>query len=443
VSFRVEEYKRPTFEIVLDDSLYVEGDSCVVRGRALHYDGTPLRAARVTGTYRWQPSRFYFYNKVRPQGEVQRLDTLETDDRGQFAYKLKIEREQGDVMPLRSTLSVTVDVLSQQGETHHADNWYWRTNEPSFLPDQERVDSAFIVRCENDIFAPGKPGRIAVTTNLSDVYLHYTLSAAGEVWTDSMVCLGHETYVLDIPYEEKYDQSATVSFCFVKGGRVYNDTKVLLLAQPDNHLQPHWDTFRNLLQPGQREEWRLTLCRPDGTPADANLMVALYDASLDYFAHHAWNFGAYRSYRTYSVSYHPVWREYPNYKARVWYNQKLKKEPGIRLSAINTSLYNVKVYSSHLYSGGGARRLMEAKVASATQMRLAGAAPGVNVRGMELYETVTTTGAQYDSIEEDAAEMAEEESGEAAIRVPMRENFNETAFFYPQLRTDKNGQVTL
>lgn len=443
VFFRVEEYKRPTFEIVLDDSLYVEGDSCVVRGRALHYDGTPLRAARVTGTYRWQPSRYFYYNKVRPQGEIQRLDTLETDDRGQFAYKLKIDRGQGDVMPLRSTLSVTVDVLSQQGETHHAENWYWRTNEAPLCSEQERVDSAFIVRCENGNFAPGSPGRITVTTNLSDVYLHYTLSAAGEVWMDSMVCLDHETYVLDIPYEEKYDQSVSVSFCFVKGGRVYNDTKQILLAQPDERLRPHWDTFRNLLQPGQREEWRLTLRRPDGTPADANLMVTLYDASLDYFARHAWNFGAYRSYRTYSVSYRPVWREHPNYEARVWYNQKLKKEPGIRLSAINTSLYNVKVYSPHLYSGKGARRLMEAKVASTAQMRLAGAAPGVNVRGMELYESAATTGAQYDSIEEDAAEMAEEESGESAIRVPMRENFNETAFFYPRLRTDKNGQVTI
>ena len=440
VYFRVEEYKRPTFEVQLDDSLYVNGDSCEVRGTAKNYDGSPLRGARVTGTYRWQMP-WVIYGKRYPRNiEPIPLDTIETDDEGRFGYKLRMKDEELGIGARRQSLTVNVDVLSQQGETHNAQHWYRSTIEPKPVPEPVKVDSTFLVRCVADTFAIGKPGRIEVTTKLHDIYLFYTLSAAGKIWKDEMVRLSDETFVLDIPYREEYDQSLAASFCFVKEGRVYQDMKTIWLAKPDNQLRAHWETFRDLVQPGQQEEWRLTLHRPDGTPADANLMVAMYDASLDYFARHQWHFDIGRGHRTYVVPFHAAQRiSLGLLNSGGWYNQKTKKVRGIEQTYINPELFQVGAYTRAMGRGpimykAAANTMMVAsaapKAAMVEESAMADAAP---MNASVMRETVVQT---------DADEGAEAETAET-ISVPMRENFNETAFFYPQLRTDDKGQVSI
>ena len=439
VYFRVEEYKRPTFEVTLEDSLYVVGDSCVeVRGAAKNYEGTPLRGARVTGTYSWRNPWFYYEKFNSRENETQKLDTIETDDKGVFRYRFKVlksDLEQNrSWIGSRRMLNVNVDVLSQQGETHNAQHWYWRIRETIDPPQPAKVDSTFLVRCVKDTFSLAQPGRIEVTTKLHDVYLHYTLSAAGKMWKDDVVRLDNETFAFDIPYREEYDQSLTASFCFVKNGKVNTAERTIYLARPDNQLRAHWDTFRDLLQPGQKEEWRLTLRRPDGTAADANLMLALYDASLDYFVNHRWSFNIYRNHRTYEMSFHDVTHYYSGSSANAWYNQKTKKVREIEFSQIDGQYFQSRVYSRNLYYGAGGPRLL-AKSASATNavMEEAAVAREVSMDAVQDNKVVTR-----------GEEGTEEESEETSLpAVKMRENFNETAFFMPQLRTNKDGQVVV
>ena len=436
VYFRVEEYKRPTFEVMLEDSLFVVGDSCVeVRGTAKNYEGTPLRGARVTGTYRWRTPWFYYERYNSRLDEAEKLDTIETDDKGGFSYRFKVEKSELEPKRWgsRRMLLVNVDVLSQQGETHNAQHWYWRIRETVEPPAPTKVDSTFLVRCVKDTFAVEQPGRIEVTTNLHHVYLYYTLSAAGKVWKEDMVHLDNETFALDIPYREEYDQSLTASFCFVKNGKVYTSERTIYLARPENRLQAHWDTFRDLLQPGQKEEWRLTLRRPDGTPADANLMLTLYDASLDYFVNHRWDFSIYRGHRTFGLSFHEVGRYYPSSSANVWYNQKTKKVRDLEFSEIDGQYFQSRVYSPDLYYGAGGPRLL-AK----------GATRGAVMEDGAVMREVAMEATQNNAVAAKADEATEEESEETALpAVKMRENFNETAFFVPQLRTNKDGQVTI
>ena len=431
--FRVEEYKRPTFEVLLDDSLYVQDGSCEVRGTARNYDGTPLRGARVTGTYLWRTPWIYREKHLPMMDENLKLDTLETDDQGRFTYRLAMT-----TYNWRPSLSVNVDVLSATGESHNASHWYWRINEPKPNPEPVKVDSTFLVRCVVDSFAVDRPGRIEVTTNLSDVYLFYTLSAAGRIWKDEMVKISRETFVLDIPYKKEYDQSLTASFCFVKEGHVYAEARTIRLVRPDNQLRAHWDTFRDLVQPGQQEEWRLTLRRPDGTPADANLMVAMYDASLDYFTNHRWRFEWGRGHRVFGVPFQVIARINTgllNFGG--WYNQKTKKVRDLSFTKIDDNLFQVKAYTRAL---GSAPILYKSNTS-------------VRVRGTGSVEMASYDGLADESLQgkiggltlkESTVESKEEEaSEEESLVVPIRENFNETAFFLPQLRTDKNGQVVI
>ena len=431
IGFRVEEYKRPTFEVTLCDSVRTVGDSIVVSGVAKTYEGSPLRGARVTGTFRWSHPWVYYRIGKRPADfEQERFDTLLTDDKGQFEYTL-YKPEQN------LSLQVNVDVLSQHGESHDAHRTYWRRlMMPEPVP--EKVDSTFLVRCVSDTFSLARPGRIEVTTNLRDVYLHYTLAAAGKVWVDTMVCLSNETKAFDIPYRPDYDQSVTASFCFAQHERMFTDSRTLYLAQPDKQLRMRWDTFRDLLQPGQKEEWRLTLLNPDGTPAKANVMMAMYDASLDYFGRHDWHFGFYRGHRTYGVPFHVDWRGQSGVNAMANYYQKTKKERALSLSYINPELFEVGAYTRAMGRGpilykAAANTMM---VASAAPMAATEESADMGSAAMMREAKVATTN---DGVEQAEEEVEEEET----VAVPMRENFDETAFFYPQLRTNKDGQASI
>ena len=59
---------------------------------------------------------------------------------------------------------------------------------------------------------------------------------------------------------------------------------------PEKNLRMEWTSFRDRLQPGQQEEWRLRVSLPDGTPAKAQLMASLYDASLAKILPYTWQF---------------------------------------------------------------------------------------------------------------------------------------------------------
>ena len=435
--FRVEEYKRPTFEVVLDDSLYVRGDSCEVRGTARNYDGSALRSARVTGTYRWTVPWVYS-TKRRPQSESLPLDTVETDDRGRFVYVLATP---SDRIALRRSLSVNVDVLSQQGETHNAQHWYWRSREPQPKPEPERVDSTFLVRCVTDTFAIGTPGRIEVTTTLRDACLFYTLAAAGRVWKNEMVRLNNETFALDIPYREEYDQSVAVSFCMVRDGRVYNQNVTIWLRQPDNRLRLHWDTFRDLLQPGQQEEWRLSVRRPDGQPAAANVMLAMYDASLDYFTSHDWHFDVSRRHRLFSVPYQASSRLIPGIMDfGSWFHQKTRKERPIALTDINAELFQVRAYTRAVGGRMYYKAANTVMLTSAAPMAVAESSADMDDAGTAM----RLRGTEEKAVMREVAVTEEQDDAEEeTLSVPMRENFDETAFFYPRLHTDQDGQVAI
>ena len=64
----------------------------------------------------------------------------------------------------------------------------------------------------------------------------------------------------------------------------------IVRPRPDKELRLSWTSFRDRLQPGTEETWRLRVTLPNGRPAPAQLMATLYDASLDAFKPHVWSY---------------------------------------------------------------------------------------------------------------------------------------------------------
>ncbi len=395
VSFRVEEYKRPTFTVAFADTLALSSDSLLLSGQAVRYDGAPMSGVRVTGkaiNSRWL--RTFSSNETR-------LDTIYADQNGCFTYRLSRDS-------LTTSVGIQVDVLSGYGEQQSATRWY-RIAGRDLQPNEAKVDSAFVFTCVRDTFSLDEPAYITVYSNLSDVHLYYTLSANGQIVSDTLMTFSADSLRFTVPYDSSFGTGAVASFCFVKGGKVYTRRQNLYLRQPDNKLRVRWDTFRDRVHPGDKEEWQLTLLRPDGTPADASLMLTIYDASLDCLSPHSWALNVARPYRLYAASYtenvlfRGEGRSYSNYY------QKRPYFKGLMFTTLNDELF-----SAHEVGGG---------VMMLTSTRMA---------AVDMAENA-----------EEAAQTNEAEAPEETTSVPLREDFSESAIFLPSLRTNAKGEVSV
>ncbi len=404
-SFRVEEYRRPTFTVSLADTVcLLPPDSVVVSGTAMRYDGTPLTGARITGSCHasaWRGGMF---------GEPTPLDTINTDEHGAFRYRLRRDT-------LATSLRVQVDALSGYGEQESTVRWYRTPTNPA-TPGKATTaaDSALVLTCPNDTFCLGSPAELTLWSKLSDIYLYYTLSAEGEVVADTLIRLAGDTLRLAIPYRESYGTGAVASFCFVKGGKTYTRTQRLHLRQPEGRLRVRWDTFRDRVKPNSSEEWRLTLLRPDGTPATANLMATLYDAALDHLSTHRWTLGVARGYRLFGMPYSEAQGYRGTGLSHASYEQKRPYLSGLTFGTLNDELFAGR-------TGGG----------QAMPLRLAG-----ETRAIALNAKADTT----DTAEAKDTAQDEENTMEPQL-TPLRQDFSEEAFFAPALRTNERGEVSL
>ncbi len=410
--FRVEQYKRPTFTVVLTDSLRRTSDSLFVAGTAMRFDGTPLRHARLTGNYALRNYRTY----ISQQGQ-QPLDTLYTDAQG--AFRLRVPND-----TLSTTIELNIDVLSSYGEQQQTKRSYALR---PYKPEPQRVDSTFLISCPRDSFDTEHPTELKLTTTAQEAWVYYTLSANGRVHKDTLLHLTRGTHTLPVVYDATYGDGAVVSLATVINEKVYMHTQRIRLSRPDMRLVMRWDSFRDKTQPGARERWQLTLTRPDGTPAQANVLATLYDASLERLQPHHLELTVALNHQLFSVPYQQI--RLPYYEANLYqaYEQQRKKLSVTLLSQLDDALFVPRVAQDVAYGGPRMYRatrnvLMDAASPATSNMK--------------------TTEASKDMAEEEQEGTGQPDVN-ATVALPLRENFQETAFFMPRLRTDAQGHAVI
>lgn len=220
----------------------------------------------------------------------------------------------------------------------------------------------------------------------------------------------------------------TMKVAFIKNNRVYSEFLLLKDAEWLKSLKIDFTSFRNKLLPGNKETWSIKISGLHGEKIAAELLTAMYDASLDQFAPH-------------------MFRQ-PN----VWWNMP---EDFTKWSGDNSfsPVESIQKYIDQPYAEGYVKNydhLMApgpgGKDHMAREVRTMSAAP-------QALES-KVAGANTDSpIHEDAAnalgyfqeEALEQGDGEAQRnkepKIQPRINLNETAFFFPALRTDSSGNI--
>ena len=273
---------------------------------------------------------------------------------------------------------------------------------------------------------------VFVQVGSSDSIQHvvYTVIAGDKIVEDGRADLRNgEVSTRSLMYKEEWGDGITLSFAWVKNGKAYQHTERIARPEPDTRLQTTWTTFRDRLLPGQRETWTLNIAQPDGKPAKAQLLATLYDKSLD-------------ALRPHNISFRlPTYDNIPWLAWKTFYNNSLYAygEMPVRF------LSEKDIDLSHFYN---LFDHMNGKVFFAVREEFLG----------KLYERSMKVGAMMDKQSANFAEsLAEpmvadavggadaddEADNSATTTAQVRENLNETAFFYPGVATDDKGNVSL
>lgn len=553
--FRVEEYKRPTFEITFPkvNEKYNWGDTVVVKATAKTYSGVPVQGAKVE--YQVTRRNQLWWWGAGSAGQLVKTDSCVTREDGTFEVEIpleaslsgKDEADMSDFMRIARffNFEVSAIVTDISGESHEGvmslplgtkptiltvnlpkrietdslktvtfayrnasgmpissrlkyriDKGEWKDAEANVsvsikeyafssassassslvwksgvhqleaICGQDTLQQKFTLFSMKDTHPvepttewyyqtaktfprDGKPVYIQVGSSENGAHIVYSIIAGNKLLEKGAWELGDSIVTLPFTYKEEYASGIVLNYSFVKQGKCYTRMMSIARPLPEKKLNIAWKTFRNRLTPGQKEEWTLKITTPDGKPAKAQLMSVLYDKSLDQIAPHSWNF----SLGFYQSLPNCYWKH--NLTFRSFYLNGVYPTKYYDEKQLDVDKFDGKYFSYYAYmqavelsklerSSGGTVEAVRVqkdelvreeakvmKIRGSNMTRVAAPAPSAN----KVFDVV-----------EEMPQFAGGSGSDAELfldQVQVRENLNETAFFYPALESDNNGNVAI
>lgn len=550
--FRVEEYKRPTFEITFPkvNEKYNWGDTVVVKATAKTYAGVPVQGAKVA--YQVTRRNQLWWWGAGSAGQLVKTDSCVTREDGTFDVEIPLEaslsgKNEADMsdfmrqarffnfevsaivtdisgeshegvmslplgtkptiltvnlpkrietdslktvtfayrnasgMPISSRLKYRIDKgewkdaeanapvsIKKYASSSASSSLVWKSgvHQLEAICGQDTLQQKFTLFSMKDTHPvepttewyyqtaktfprDGKPVYIQVGSSENGAHIVYSIIAGNKLLEKGAWELGDSIVTLPFTYKEEYASGIVLNYSFVKQGKCYTRMMSIARPLPEKKLNIAWKTFRNRLTPGQKEEWTLKITTPDGKPAKAQLMSVLYDKSLDQIAPHFWKM----SLDFYQSLPNCYWKH--NLSFRSFYLNGVYPTKYYDEKQLDVDKFDGKYFSYYAY--------MQAVELSKLERSSGGTVESVRIKKDELVKEegrvmktrssdMILVGAPppsankvFDAVEEmpQFAGGSGSDAGQFLDKVQVRENMNETAFFYPALESDNNGNVAI
>lgn len=291
--------------------------------------------------------------------------------------------------------------------------------------------------------ADGRPVYVQLGASDSLLHVFYTVFSGDRVLENGTMTLRDELHTRQFTYKPEYGDGILLNYAWVKGGILYRHSVSLRHPKKDTRLLMKWTTFRDRLTPGQKEEWTLSVTRPDGTPATAQLLATLYDKSLDQLRSHSWSLSMpiyyslpYTSWIGRNAQIIGIYGEMP---------LKLFDERYLDFSHFDVQS-SLGLYTVQQVYADNEGLVLKAKPVISQSMRLdevvtvgSGRPNGNSNKKLNITEAVSPITVDGSTVK-DISVTLDTGTGQQS---QVRENFNETVFFYPGLTTDKNGNINI
>lgn len=555
--FRVEEYKRPTFEITFPkvNEKYNWGDTVVVKATAKTYAGVPVQGAKVE--YQVTRRNQLWWWGAGSAGQLVKTDSCVTREDGTFDVEIPLEaslsgKDEADMsefmriarffnfevsaivtdisgeshegvmslplgtkptiltvnlpkrietdslktvtfayrnasgMPISSRLKYRIDKgewkdaeanapvsIKEYASSSASSSLVWKSgvHQLEAICGQDTLQQKFTLFSMKDTHPvepttewyyqtaktfprDGKPVYIQVGSSENGAHIVYSIIAGNKLLEKGAWELGDSIVTLPFTYKEEYASGIVLNYSFVKQGKCYTRMMSIARPLPEKKLDIAWKTFRNRLTPGQKEEWTLKITTPDGKPAKAQLMSVLYDKSLDQIAPHSWKM---------SLGF-SQWLPSCYWTSNLWYYKMdllgVYPTKYFDQKQLDVDKFDGKFFSYYAYmqavelsklersSGGTVESVRIEKHSSVKDEVVREEAKGIWIRSSKMTRVgaaAPSANKVFDVVEEMPQFVggSGSDAGQFLDKVQVRENMNETAFFYPALESDNNGNVAI
>ncbi len=283
---------------------------------------------------------------------------------------------------------------------------------------------------------PGENAEILIGSAEKNVRVLYEIEHQGKLVSAEYVSLNNEQKLLRIPIKEEHRGNLGVSLTFIQHGRFYRYQPTIFVPWSNKRLDISFETFRNKLLPGEKEEWRLKITGPKKEKIAAEMVAALYDASLDAFRVHGWAFDIYPYY--YSRHY---WSD------NQYFGSMSTSTVGIlqdRYVSYQSRSYDALFWFNFYWDGYRNRYRNYSKSMERPSMPMMSGAPApeeAEEMNMVAADESPKSKKEASKDADDGIADTPEKKKEDTSKVKARTNFNETAFFYPKLYTNEKGEV--
>jgi hypothetical protein len=273
---------------------------------------------------------------------------------------------------------------------------------------------------------PGDTASFIVGTAEKNVRLLYEIENDGKTISAEWLQLSQEKKKLEIPVLEEFRGNFYVNLVFVKGNHSYQVTEKITVPFTNKELKITTETFRDKLTPGMEEEWKLRITGMNGEKVAAELLASMYDASLDAFRDHQWFF------ELYPYRYNSGGWDVTNAFTRA-NSHFISKKPQPDISPVIQNYDRLNWFGFNYYGAPFPR------LGGMQTRAMSNAMPDMDGKMAEAAAEEKSL-AMDQKLPEDEGAMKKPEK---IPDVPVRRNFAETAFFFPALMTDANGDVIL
>jgi len=287
------------------------------------------------------------------------------------------------------------------------------------------VNEAFHVQPVKTTCEPGEKAVFLISSALPEGRILMEVEREGEVVVSRWFVLHKGEQRVELPVLEGDRGGFAVHFLCVERGRVHTITERVEVPWTIKQLKVEWLSFRDKLLPGSKEEWRLRITGHRKEKVAAQVLAVMYDASLDHFVQQRWDMfqwpmngsrlQRYQNEPFGAESAQEVYRNVP------MPNRVFHVYPELELYGAFRQQYYRNGFSGGMAEEDGVLREM-------TVMSKNGDASA------EL---------MADEAAPPPPDAPEDEAKEGSTPQPVRTDFRETAFFFPDLLTDKDGSVVL
>ncbi|MEP7238183.1 MAG: alpha-2-macroglobulin family protein, partial [Ferruginibacter sp.] len=340
---------------------------------------------------------------------------------------------------------IVATTTDKYGELVMAEKYVQLTNSAS----NEKIYDAVKVDVVKDHAEPGEQIKYNIATGFDNIWLIHSFSKMSESNIFSYKSISNtQSAPFVVPVTEQDRGNMAMSYAFVKHNRVYHGNEIFSIPWSNKDLNISYETFRDKLLPGSQEKWKVKITGNKGEQVAAEMLAGMYDASLDQFKPHSW------------------------YKPNIWpglYNTI--NWTGNGFVTVNSDEYDKKDYDYldgltktydrllgfefEVYRGGGRGYYANASPVYAYDAMSKSAAPPpppvpgtisqVKFTPPKIVKDEEVKGEDKitDSVGSDGTSFSLSTTPKLPEppKVQTRKNFNETAFFFPDLKTDAEGNI--